>query len=246
MHGIFWELHQPLPQQAPGSDALTKRMLTSLPPLAAGARILDVGCGPGRQTLVLARESEAWVVAVDVLPPFLDVVRARAEEAELSDRIETHVMSMSEMSFDDASFELIWSEGAIYVMGFAAGLRAWRRLLRPRGHIVVSELSWLTKHPSREPVDYWAESYPGMLHIDDNAESARAAGYRVVEVVELPKSAWWNGYYDPLMARGDELRRKYVNDSDALAQIDIATRECALYRAHSASYGYVFYVLAIE
>src|SRR5262249_11799155 len=51
--------------------------------------------------------------------------------------------SMSALDFPDASFDLIWSEGAIYVMGFAEGLRAWKRLLKPHGAIAVTELSWL-------------------------------------------------------------------------------------------------------
>ena len=112
---------------------------------------------------------------------------------------------MNALPFPENSFDLIWSEGAIYVMGFEAGLRARRRLVRPGGHVVVSELSWLTRDPPPEPAAYWAEGHPGMRHVDENVAAARAAGYRVIDHVTLPEHAWWDDYYDPLMARSAEL-----------------------------------------
>ncbi|NRA02079.1 MAG: hypothetical protein HRU00_05690 [Myxococcales bacterium] len=54
---VFWKLHQGLPKQGPGSDASTRRALALVPELPSAPRILDLGCGPGRQTLVLARET---------------------------------------------------------------------------------------------------------------------------------------------------------------------------------------------
>ncbi len=49
--------------------------------------------------------------------------------------------------------DLIWSEGAIYIMGFSAGLRAWRRLLRPReGYEVIATY----RLPDE---DWWREYY---------------------------------------------------------------------------------------
>jgi len=244
--GIFWELHTDLPQQAPGSNALTEQVLASLPRLGPDARILDVGCGPGRQTLVLARGSEAHVVAIDLLLPFLDVLRKRADGAGLSERIETHQMSMSDMSFEDACFDLIWSEGAIYNMGFENGLRAWRRLLRPGGHVVVTEACFLVADPPEAVRRFWAEDYPGMLDIEGCLSATGRAGYRVIEHRVLPESAWWDDYYDPLMARSEALRGRYADDPAALAHIDRGVFECDLYRRHSDSYGYVFYVLAAD
>jgi SAM-dependent methyltransferase len=243
---IFWELHTDLPQQAPGSDALTAQVLSRLPHLGPDTRILDIGCGPGRQTLVLARESEAQIVAIDLLPPFLGLLRQRAEAAGLSDRIEAKQISMTDMPFEDASFDLIWSEGAIYNMGFENGLRAWPRLLRPGGHVGVTDACFLVPDPAPEAARFWAQDYPGMLDVPGCLAAARAAGYRVIDHLVLPESAWWDGYYDPLMARSKELRERYADDPDALAYIDQGVLECELYRSHSSSYGYVFYVLAAD
>jgi len=74
---------------------------------------------------------------------FLDELDRRAARAGLTERITTVNASMSALDYPDAAFDLIWSEGAIYVMGFAEGLRAWKRLLKRGGVIAVTEISWL-------------------------------------------------------------------------------------------------------
>src|SRR5262249_4216119 len=95
------------------------------------------------QTLVLARETAGHVTGVDQHQPFLDELNRRAAREGLAERIATVNASMSALDFPDADFDLIWSEGAIYVMGFAEGLRAWKRLLKRDGVIAVTEISWL-------------------------------------------------------------------------------------------------------
>ena len=86
-------------------------------------RILDIGCGPGMQTLVLARETAGHVTAVDRHQPFLDELRRRAARDGLTARIATVNAPMSELGFPDAAFDLIWSEGAIYVFYIARNTR---------------------------------------------------------------------------------------------------------------------------
>ena len=72
--------------------------------------------------------------------PFLDELARRAADAGVSERVKTVGASMFDLAFD-MHFDLIWSEGAIYIMGFSEGLRAWRPLLKPAGYVAVTELS---------------------------------------------------------------------------------------------------------
>ena len=144
---LFFEIHSGLPREGPGSNASTRRAFALMTALPAQAAILDVGCGPGMQTLELASLTDGKVTAVDTHQPYLDELCRQARDRGLSHRIETINRSMQELGLEDASFDAIWSEGAIYVMGFENGLRAWRRLHKPGGYIAVSELAWLKPEP---------------------------------------------------------------------------------------------------
>jgi len=238
---IFVDLHMGLHQQGPGSDEETSRALRMLPPLGPDARILDAGCGPGRQTLVLARDSGAHVVAVDLLPPFIEEVARRADAAGLADRIEARVGNMAELDLAEGSLDLVWSEGAIYNLGFEAGLTLWRPLLRPGGHLAVTEASWLVPEPSRMATDFWDSEYPGMADIDSNIAAACRAGFETIGHFALAESSWWR-YYDEQEARLPELRKRYAGNAEAQAELDAYQREYDLYRGHASEYGYVFYV----
>ena len=121
--GIFREMTEGLPRQAPGSAGTTLRALGLVRSLPTRPRILDVGCGPGAQTIELARATGGWIVAVDIRQRFLDELTERAEAAGVGPQITTVNTSMFDMDFAVESFDLIWSEGAIYI----AGIR-----LRPR------------------------------------------------------------------------------------------------------------------
>ena len=65
---LFLEIYGTLPRAGPGSDELTSRALKMMTGLPESPRSLDVGCGPGRQTVVLLKESGGTVVALDFLP----------------------------------------------------------------------------------------------------------------------------------------------------------------------------------
>lgn len=240
--GLFLELTQRLPRQAPGSSEATLRALSLVRGLSPQPRILDVGCGPGAQTIELARATGGSIVAVDIRQRFLDELTERAVAAGVLEQVRTVNASMFDMDFADASFDLIWSEGAIYIAGFAAGLDAWRPLLKPGGWIAVSELTWLVPDPPAEAVAFWAEGYPGMGTIERNCGIVAQAGYVDADGFVLPVRDWEN-YYGPAEERVAELREKYAGDRETLATLDQVQREYDLFRAHSDAYGYVFYVM---
>ncbi|MFP4120539.1 MAG: class I SAM-dependent methyltransferase [Coleofasciculus sp.] len=144
---IFFEIHQNLPREAPGDNASTRKafsLLTNVPPQP---KILDIGCGPGMQTIELAKLTDGQITAVDTHQPFLDELQRRALAEGVSDNINPVNQSMLSLDFVPHIFDILWSEGAIYIMGFETGLKSWRTLLKTGGYLVVSELCWLQQNP---------------------------------------------------------------------------------------------------
>ena len=243
MTTLFFELFDRLPRQGPGDTASTLRALALVPGVGPRTRVLDVGCGTGCQTLVLARHSPAHIVAVDNHPPFVESLNREAGRLGIADRLEARVTDMRRLDFADGSFDLIWSEGAIYNMGFEVGLRDWRRLLVPGGHVALTEASWRKPNPPAECKAFWDREYPAIRATSALPEAADRCGYRTVGHFPLPASAWWDDYYRPLQENVTAFRKRYRDDPDARELADECQREIDVWRAYSAFYGYEFLVL---
>jgi SAM-dependent methyltransferase len=241
MSDALFRLFETLPRQGPGSAACTREALHRLPALPTAPRVLDLGCGTGASTLVLAATLRTSVIAVDIHQPFLDQLRAAAQARGLAPLIETRCADMRAPGAPPGSGDLLWSEGALYVLGFEQGLRLWRPLLAPGGCLVASECSWLCADQPAEAAAFFRAGYPGMAGIAENLERARAAGFSVIDHFTLPRVAWWDEFYTPLQERMAQLAPEA--DPALAAMIDETRREIALYRLHGDSYGYVFYLL---
>lgn len=192
------DIHHGLPRQAPGLDATTLYLYKSASSPRGTA--LDIGCGPGRSTLVLAKEG-LDVIALDTHQPFLDELEAAAKKQGLDTRITTRNTSIDTIDYADMSFDLIWSEGAAYIIGWDTALKKWKRLLRPSGTLVATEICWLVDNPSREPKEFWETAYPSMYTMQDAYDIATAQGYTVKDAYVLPKNDWFDEYYMPLKER---------------------------------------------
>jgi len=241
-HPVFFELHSQLPRESPGRACYTRQAFTMLPAMET-PRILDVGCGTGPATLELAKLSDGTVIAIDTHRPYIDRLQRKAEQRGLQGRVQTRHRSMLDMEFPDGSFDLIWAEGSIYIIGFERGLREWHSLLRPGGFMAVHDVVWLQPDPPKEIRDYWQEMYPDIASVDERIESIRRQGYRLLGHFTLPEQAWWDEYYGPLEQRIGLLRGKYADDPDALAVLAQEQREVDMYRRYSAWYGSAFFVM---
>ncbi len=209
--------------------------------MAPGGVVLDLGCGPGRQTLVLAKTLNTPVLAVDIHRPYLEQLSHSAVMEGLSQLVETYCADFGALDLPAASVDLIWSEGAAYILGFEESLHCWGKLLKPGGLMAVSECTWLTDSPPEEPFEFWRAGYPTMARIDQNCRCAECVGLRVLDTFVLPESAWWAEYYTPLAGRIAELRP--AADASLTALLDETEREIALFQQYAQYYGYVFYLL---
>jgi len=238
---VFWKLHDGLPKQGPGSDASTLRALALAGPLLSAPRILDLGCGTGRQSLTLARARGGNATAVDVWGPSLAVLRERAAAAGLAARIETVQQSMAALDLGWRTFDLVWCESAIYTISFDAALRAWRPLLAPGGAIAISELAWLRAEVTERARRFWAKGYPAMRGHEENLRALAEQGYRLLGTFTLPDEDWEGGYYAELERRIPALRAQYL-EPEARAVLAAKEEEIAVFREREGSFGYVFYL----
>jgi SAM-dependent methyltransferase len=241
---VFFELHSGLPREGPGNRESTARALALAGALPPAPLVLDIGCGPGMQTMDLASLlPDARIAAVDLHQPFLDELRRRADAAGIAERIEVLQADMAALPFAHDSFDLIWCEGAAYIMGVDNALRAWRPLLRAGGKLALTEAVWL-KPDAPEPVRRcWAE-YPAMTDIDSNRNLVRDCGFKLLGDFVLPDAAWWDDYYGPQETRLRALMPNYADDSIASAVLAECRTEIELFRLHSDCFGYVFLVTA--
>ncbi|MFB0566098.1 MAG: class I SAM-dependent methyltransferase [Candidatus Aminicenantaceae bacterium] len=239
---IFFEIHQDLPREGPGRDKYTRKAFKMLPGID-NPRILDIGCGPGGPTMELARLSNGRVIGLDTHRPYLDKLERKIEKAGFSHRMEAVHGSMFDMDFPEESFDIIWAEGSIFIIGFERGLKEWRRFLKPRGFMVVHEMAWLQPDPPKEIHAYWQKVYPQIMTVQENLELIPECSYKIIEHFPLPEDAWWEEYYTPLEERIKRLRAKYRNNPKALAELDNEQQEIDLYRKYSKWYGSVFFIM---
>jgi len=243
---FFWVIHSGLPREGPGDNNSTRRAYGMLKDLPKNPCILDVGCGPGMQTVELAKLSGGQIVALDFHAPFLEQLEEAAKKGGVSDRVKAVRCDMFNLKFEDDSFDIIWSEGSIFVIGFERGLQEWRRLVTPDGYVVVSELSWLKPDVPKEAEMYVTQVYPAIQTIEGNIEIIQNSGYRLVGSFVLPSKSWWDNYYTPIEKKLPSLRAKYRDDKEALQVIASEETEIEMFRKYSDYYGYVFYILQVE
>ena len=123
------------------------------------------------------------------------------EKFNLKDTVKGIVGSMDNLPFKDEELDLIWSEGAIYNIGFEKGLNEWRKYLKKGGCIAVSEVSWFTPPPPPErPLEieeFWLDAYPEIDTIPVKIAQMQKAGYIPVASFILPENCWTEHFYAP-------------------------------------------------
>ena len=239
---IFFEVFESLPRQGPGNRACVARALAfcrELPPTPA---VLDLGCGVGGQTLHLADLTSGPIVALDSHAPSIGRLRATVAMRGLAERIRPMVGDMAKPGLPPASFDLVWSEGALYNIGLENALRVCHGLLRVGGYLAFTDAVWRKKNPPPEVRASFEDDYPTMGRAPNVLAAIERGCFSLMGHFTLPDDAWWDDFYTPMEIRIEELRDKYEDDDEALAVLDQLAQAPAMHRRHSDYYAYEFFV----
>lgn len=240
---LLIDLHKQGYRQGPGGDAETEQALNlARIDRTAPLRVADIGCGTGASTLLLARCLNAHIIAVDFLQDFLDVLKARAADAGVADRISPLACSMDALPFAEADLDVIWSEGAIYNIGFETGVAEWRRFLKPGGLLVASEITWLTDTRPAALQQHWDSEYPEIDVASAKIRVLEKHGYTPIGYFVLPEHCWLDAYYRPMQSRFEDFLNRNGN-SEAAREIVVAEqKEIDLYESYKAFISYGVYI----
>jgi len=231
-----------LGRQGPGSPEVTMKALSFIENLSDKSRIADIGCGSGGQTMVLAQNAPGSIIGIDLFPIFIDLFNRNAAKLNLHDRVKGVVGSMDNLPFREEELDLMWSEGAIYNVGFKRGLHEWRRFLKLGAYIAVSEASWFTEERPAEINDFWKAEYPEIDTIPNKVAQMQKAGYIPVATFTLPEHCWTEHFYVPQVEAQRVFLEKNAGNKAAENFIQIQRHEAQLYYKYKKYYGYVFYI----
>jgi SAM-dependent methyltransferase len=235
------ELHRGLKRQGPGDADFSDFIISQIPDLPANPRIADIGCGTGEGALFLADKFRSTVRAVDVSREFLDELEDRARERGLDHLVEAIQCDMAHLDWAPETIDLLWSEGAAYLLTFKGALKAWRPLMAANGIAVISEISYFTSDVPESVRIYWQNAYPAMGTEAENANHANSSAFEVLGIHRLPSAAWWDNYYAPLKEKMNFFQRS--EDSMMQTVIKETEEEMTLFGQHAKHFGYSFYIL---
>lgn len=240
---LLVDLHKNANRQGPGGDKETEKAI-GLAGINRDAplKVADIGCGTGASTLTLARLLNAKITAVDFLPDFIDVLKARAQSGGVAEKITPLCASMEQLPFKEEEFDVIWSEGAIYNIGFKKGVKDWKRYVKPGGLLVASEITWLTSSRPSELQDHWNSEYPEIDTASAKIKVLEESGYIPIGYFILSECCWIDNYYEPMRKGFRAFLLRHGDSEEARAVVEAERREIELYEEYKAHYSYGVYI----
>lgn len=242
MSDLFYKIYENLERLGPGSSEATFKAFSKVI-INDGIGALDIGCGTGASTLLLTRLYPGRITALDNHQPFLDKLAAKADVLGLSSRIDLKCGDMNTLDFPANSFDLVWAEGSIYIMGFRNGLKKAAKVMKQGAFAAFTDMNFLRDDPPQPVRDLFRSECPEMVGHEENVKIINEEGFELVFSFLLDKSAHWENYYLPLEKSLNAFEQEFAKLPEAIQIAEEIRYEIDLYRHYSDYYGYYFYVM---
>lgn len=240
---LLSDLHVNNHRQGPGSEEAFKQALDlSGIDVNAVLQIADIGCGTGSATITLLKHTNATLTAVELLPAFLEKLKENAEKAGVADRVVTLEADMADLPFQDEQFDIIWSEGAIYNIGFETGVTNWRRFLKQGGVLVTSEITWLRSDVPDEIKSYWEKEYPEIDVASKKMSVLESCSFSPIGYFTLTPDCWLDNYYTPIQEGLADFLARNENSAKAQEIAEAEKQEFEMYKKYRDYYSYGVYI----
>ena len=129
---------------------------------------------------------------------------------------------MVDMDFPDESYDIIWSEGSIYAIGFEKGLREWKRFLKSGSFMVVHDEQG---------------------NVDEKLQQISNCGYELLDYFILSKETWWTEYFAPLEKLIVKYRTRYTDDPKILEELHQAQGELDMFNKNPERNSSAYFVM---
>lgn len=175
---------------APGGTGNVSRMVEGMAP--GGKDVLDIGCGIGGPACYLAGTYGARVVGIDLEKPLIERADRLREQMNVGDLVEFRQVDGNGLPFDDNSFDIVMSSGALTQTEDKLGMfRDCFRILRGGGYITCYD--WMkTDGNYSDDMKYWFKmeglTY-AMETLERHGELLEQAGF--VNISTMDASDWY-------------------------------------------------------
>jgi ubiquinone/menaquinone biosynthesis C-methylase UbiE len=241
---LLVDLHINNKRQGPGSDETVRKILNILNiDKNSKLEIADIGCGTGASSIEILKNTNFNITAIDFLPEFLEKLNKKAKEEGLGNRINTIEANMGSLPFQEEQFDLIWSEGGIYNIGFKKGVKEWKRFLKKDGFMVLTEITWLKDEIPEEIKKHWDTEYPEIDTLDNKIKVLEENGFEMIDYFVLPENCWIDEYYTPLENEFDDFLERNSNSKEAKEIVKENKKEIELYKKYKDYFSYGVYVV---
>lgn len=129
--------------------------------------VLEVGCGVGQTSVLLAKQCGCRLIGVDIHEGMIDFARKRARRHGLSDRTEFRLGDISNLPFEDERFDVVFGESiTAFAPDHGKAITEYARVLKPGGTVGINESILLKPSPPPEILAWLSQDLGGEAHTD--------------------------------------------------------------------------------